>query len=47
MMYESCLYFLDLLPFLYEKLYVLRCLLLDHLAGSRAEENHQWPIAYT
>lgn len=46
MMYESCLYIKLSLP-LQEKLYVLRCLLLDHLAGSRAEENHQWPIAYT
>lgn len=46
MMYESYLY-IELSSSLQEKLYVLRCLLLDHLAGSRAEENHQWPIAYT
>jgi hypothetical protein len=46
MMYESYLYIKPSLP-LQEKLHVLRCLLLDHLAGSRAEENHQWPIAYT
>ena len=46
MMCESYLYIKPPLP-LQEKIYVLRCLLLDHLAGSRAEENHQWPIAYT
>lgn len=46
MMYESYLY-IRLSSSLQENIYILRCLLFDHLAGSRAEENHQWPIAYT